>query len=32
MPTLLIKPLLDLWVLEHGDTESGDNRNGDDDA
>jgi hypothetical protein len=29
---LLVKPLLDLWVFEHGDTESGDYRDGDDDA
>jgi hypothetical protein len=29
---LLIKPLLDLWVFEHGDTESSDYRDGDDDA
>jgi hypothetical protein len=29
---LLFKPLLDLWIFEHGDTESGDYRDGDDDA
>jgi hypothetical protein len=29
---LLIKPLLDLRIFEHGDTESSDYRDGDDDA
>jgi hypothetical protein len=32
MTALLVKPLLDLWIFEHGDTESGDDRDGDDDA
>lgn len=32
MTALLVKPLLDLWIFEHGDTESGDYRDGDDDA
>jgi hypothetical protein len=29
---LLFKPLLNLWIFEHGDTESSDYRDGDDDA
>lgn len=31
MAALLIKPLLNLWVFEDGDTKGGDDRYGDDD-